>query len=171
MPARCWCGVLVAVIEPTDHEVVPPGSGFFSSSTTLRPSRAASDAAARPAPPPPTTTTSKVVSVLCGTNQILMNSHRTYPSRARPQDRPQAAACLSNRGILRRPGPYLAETRGQSGGLAREIPGLRKLRLREPAEQAAAIGDAGIHAHRLIGRPCACLDRRVHRLAEIALEH
>ena len=24
MPARFWCGVLVAVTEPTDHEVVPP---------------------------------------------------------------------------------------------------------------------------------------------------
>ena len=53
MPAFFWCGVLVAVMEPTDHEVEPPVCGFFSSRITLRPRRATSDAAASPVPPEP----------------------------------------------------------------------------------------------------------------------
>src|SRR6056300_1662538 len=59
MPARCWCGVWLAVTDPTDHAVEPPKLAFFSNNTTLAPRSAASMAEASPAPPPPTTTTSR----------------------------------------------------------------------------------------------------------------
>ena len=58
MPFLNCCGVLVAVMEPIDHLVLPPNCGAFSKSTTRRPRVAASIAAARPLPPPPITTTS-----------------------------------------------------------------------------------------------------------------
>ena len=50
MPLRAWCGVPVAVTEPTDQAVEPPSRGFFSSSRTLRPAARASIAAAKALP-------------------------------------------------------------------------------------------------------------------------
>ena len=58
MPLAFWCGVPLAVIEPTDQAVEPPSLSFFYSNATLAPALHASIAAASPAPPPPTTTTS-----------------------------------------------------------------------------------------------------------------
>lgn len=58
MPARFWCQVPVAVMEPMERPVLPRNSVCFSRSMTLAPAWRAKIAAVRPEPPPPTTTTS-----------------------------------------------------------------------------------------------------------------
>ena len=76
MPLAIWCGVALALTEPTDQAVEPPSLAFFSISTTLRPSARASSAAASPLPPPPTTTTSYA---------SVPGSLTAFPARSAPR--------------------------------------------------------------------------------------